>query len=199
MFFKGLIEQLADVPRYFRDGIYDSVSSDRLLIEEGRKILGAKNKLLGWKRMEERTRSRATGLCNYLMCIQLPLLKNFVPYEMLVVAPGTCEEKDGISLRYADKIGELVVVPLTGVITTSSIELQLEPVQMIPGHVYRLNNRVPMKLSASDDALSFCCLMIDFDLRHYLMDWDLSGRFDRKPEEHVTSLVDQPVEVQETY
>lgn len=183
MFFKGLVEAQLEAPDYFVSDILEQYAYAPALEEDPkRRFLGTGNKTISWHKMNLGLKIRLEHLNSFIASQQLPLLKNLVAYTAVVVQPPEEDASEGFSMRYADKIGELIVVPLRGNITISSQELGVEHMLM-PGFVYRVNNRVGSSLKASPDALAVANLMIDFDLRHYLMEWDLSGKFLRQPEE----------------
>lgn len=182
MYFKNLAEPATSIPSYFIDNVVGLLakSAERPAIDP-RRFLGVKNLVLGWRRMSGELRMAALDINHYIMSQQVPYLKNLVQYELVIAVP-TSEGLSELSKRYADKVCELLVTPLSGVITIASPEFEA-PIALTPGAVWRVNNRVPASIDASADAVALCTLMLDFDLKHYLMDWDLQGAFPRQPEE----------------
>lgn len=183
MYFKNFVESIIDIPSYYIETANGVLAkSVERPIADPRRFLGVKNLVLGWRRMTGDLRVATSDIQYYIMSQQVPYLRNLVNYELVIVTPTT-EPLSELSKRYADRICELLVVPLSGLMTLTSPEFETSRT-LEPGFVYRVNNRVPASIEATPNAAAVCIMMLDFDLKHYLMDWDLQGAFARQPDEY---------------
>jgi hypothetical protein len=150
-----------------------------------RAILGKNNAVQGFGKMTQELQRTLTQISGYILSQQIPLFKNMVVYESLLVSVPDRISRIEMPTRYLCRIGELVIVPLRGSITMSSDEFPLNDVTMTPGTMYRINNRMDSKFVASNDFLAACYNLLDFDLKRYLMPHDISSPFIRRQDEHV--------------
>lgn len=196
MYFKNLVEVLHDIPAYLTEEVAESLAkSKEQPSSDFRRFLGVKNQVLGWRKMEVDLRISTMSIQQFIMSQQNLCLKNLVQYETVIAIPTT-EEVSELSKRYVDKIGELIVVVLQGSLTIQSPEFD-ETTTLTSGFVYRINNRVPSSITVADGTIALCLLMIDFDLKHYLKEWDLQGNFLRQKEEH--KVISDVIEEKVTY
>lgn len=184
MFFKTICEEVGIVPNYM---ITDILVNDKNIatVEDPRAILGKGNAVQGFGKMSSELQRTLTQISAYILSQQIPMFKDMVVYESLLVDIPNGRSKIEMPTRYLCRVGELVVVPLRGSIIMQSDEFPDIEAEMLPGYMYRINNRIDSKFGASDDFLAACYNLLDFDLKRYLMPHDISSPFIRRKEEHV--------------
>jgi hypothetical protein len=186
MFFNNIAETIGPVPEYMiRDIMANEV--DIKPTDDPRTILGKGNAVQGFAKMNFNLQRTVTQLSGYLTSQQIPVLKEMVVYESLIVSiPGSVSELT-MPTRYLCRVGELIMIPLRGNVTINSGEFD-EGVAMSAGIAYRINNRVNSSFYASPDFLAVCYNFLDFDLRRYLMPHDISSPYPRRRDEYVNPV-----------
>lgn len=184
MFFKNISEELGIVPEYM---IADILVNGKHIapVPDPRAVLGRSNSVQGYAKMVPELQRVLTQVSAYIISQQLPLLKNMVVYESLLASIPDGKSELKMPTRYLCRVGELVVVPLTGTLTMSSLEFPDITSTMTPGKFYRINNRMDSNFEGSEDFVACCYNFLDFDLKRYLMPHDINSPFVRRQDEHI--------------
>ena len=191
MFFNTISEAVGIVPQYM---IADILVNNRDIVtnKDPRAVLGKENSIMGFGKMTGELQRTLTQVSAYILSQQIPEFKNMVVYESLLVEIPTVFSKIEMPTRYLCRIGELVVVPLKGSLTMESDEFHNVKVIMTPGTMYRINNRIDSRFTATPDFLAACYNLLDFDLKRYLMPHDISSPFIRRRDEYLDPEAAQP-------
>lgn len=182
MYFNNIAEKVGEIPSYF---IEDSLNKRDLLrmIADERHIIGKNNKIQRFTNADPAVKVNIGDITAYVLSQQFPFLKNMVSYESGIASLDGIVGDIIMPTRYIARAGEQIIVPLSGSATVTSSEFD-EVVTLVPGSVYRLNNRVNSTFTASEDFLTMFCSLIDFDLKKYLMTHDLHSPYTRKKDEY---------------
>jgi hypothetical protein len=128
-----------------------------------------------------------------------PFLKNLVSYESGIVCLDGNIAEVKMPTRYIARAGEQMIIPLSGSATVNSTEFP-ELFTLLPGTMYRFNNRVNSTFTASDDFLAVFVTLVDFDMKKYLLPHDWHSPYTRKKDEYLDpSLAPDIVEPQPAY
>ena len=185
MYFNNTHESIGTIPQYFIDnflecsGAIDPVLDQRVIIGEGNLIKGIGTMTNG------ALIKNILAITGYVYSQQFPLLKNMVAVEQLVCYPNPTLVSEGNQhSRYLARVGELILIPITGWLEVTSHEFPTTGAVMVPGSLYRLNNRIPREYTTSADFMCIGLSFLDFDLSNYLMLHDLNSPFIRRRDEY---------------
>jgi hypothetical protein len=183
MFFKNTAESLGPVPEYM---VKDIMANEMAIspTDDPRAVLGKSNAIQGFAKMNFNLQRTLSQLSSYLMSQHIPILKEMVVYESLIVSIPSSVSELQMPTRYLCRAGELIIIPLRGSVTMNSSEFP-DSVAMTPGIAYRINNRINSSFYASPDFLAVCYNFLDFDLRRYLMPHDISSPYPRRKDEYI--------------
>ena len=183
MYFKNLVEKLGEYPDYISEYMakYQGEVQERGK-PDLRKIMGEKTRILALRDATQELREKIEFIQNYIMSLQLPVLKEKIPYERSAMVPGNSVDTTAMPNRYLNRVGEVVVVVLSGSVDIFSSEFS-DSATLKAGCFYRLNARVPMSYTYSQDFYAVVIAYLDFDLAHYCMPFDLYGTMPRRRDE----------------
>jgi len=182
MYFNNIVENVCNIPRYFIDDALEKRDLLRMLPDD-RHIIGKKNKIQRFVLADAHIKNKITDVSTYIQSQQLPFLKNMVSYESGIASLDESTADIIMPTRYIARVGEQLIVPLSGTATVISSEFE-DSATLIPGFVYRLNNRVNSTFTVSENFLTIFLSMIDFDLKRYLMPHDFNAPYTRKKDEY---------------
>lgn len=191
MYFKQLAEKLGDAPDYVIEYLNDYIPEIKTKsISDSRFIFGDKTKILALRDSSPELKDHIEFLQQFIMSQQFEILKHRVPYERSVVLPGVGIDTSNVPNRYINRIGEFIVMPITGMCNIKSPEFGDVPQEMKVGELWRYNTRIPMTYEYSDDFCGIVINYVDFDLTHYLMPFDVHGLFPRRRDEWFDSKLE---------
>ena len=198
MYFKQIAEILDQAPNYFVDDILE-FKKDIITEQDPRSILGRGNTIQPFPKMPWYLQRSVTALSSYILSQQYPLLKNLVIHESLLVKMPSGVGEVKMPTRYLNRVGELLIVPLSGNGKIGSDEFS-DRVDLEVGKVVRINNRVNSRVVLSDDFVCAAFNFLDFDLKKYLMPHDLMSPFVRRKDEHLNpDLAPEPEVLENAY
>jgi len=183
MYFKNIAENVGILPDYMIKDIM-AYESDIEPVKDYRAVLGKENLIQNFVKMSPDLQRQVTQVSSYILSLQLPILKEMVIYESLLVNIPTVTSTIVMPTRYLCRVGELIIAPLKGGCVIESEEFP-SSVAFKPGYLYRINNRVNSTFMATPDFLCVAFNLLDFDLRRYLMPHDLRSAFIRRKDEHL--------------
>lgn len=183
MYFKNIAEKVGIVPEYMIKDIM-AYDSDIQPVKDYRAVLGKENLIQNFAKMSPELQRQVTQVSSYILASQLPILKDMVIYESLLVNIPEVTSTIVMPTRYLCRVGELIIVPLRGGCVIDSEEFP-STLSFEPGNLYRINNRVDSTFMATPDFLCVAFNLLDFDLRRYLMPHDLRSAFIRRKDEHL--------------
>jgi hypothetical protein len=187
MYFKKLSENIGTVPDYVIENMLDSIPEiNRLANTDPRKIFGDNSKTLSMLASSQELKAKIEFIQNFILSQQFDFLKNLIPYERTSVVPGSTNDATTLPNRYINRIGESVVVTISGSCTISCHEFA-DKETISTGSMWRINTRIPMNYEYSSDFVAVVITYIDFDLAHYLMPFDVHGVFPRRRDEWLDS------------
>lgn len=183
MYFKDLAEKLGDYPDYiaeymtrFQKEVQEKAKPDL------RKILGEKTRVLALREASPELRERIEFVQHYIMSLQLPVLREKIPYERSAMVVNNLVDTTSMPNRYLNRVGETVVLVLSGSVDIFSSEFE-HSATLKSGSFYRLNTRIPINYTYTPDFFAIVIAYLDFDLAHYCMPFDLYGTMPRRRDE----------------
>lgn len=184
MYFNNLAEKLYDAPDYIIEYITKFQKEIRTNAKKDfRQILGIKTLLYSYKNARQEIKEEFEFLQNYIMSQQPEILKNRVPYERTMVMVENLTDETVLPTRYINRIGENIILVVTGSVTLTSGEFPGE-FKMQAGEIWRYNSRVPVTYEYTPNFLGVVISYVDFDLTHYLMPFDVHGNMPRRRDEY---------------
>jgi hypothetical protein len=184
MYFKQLAEKLGDVPDYVIEYLTDYIPEIKAkAAPDSRLIFGDKTKILALRDSSVELKDHIEFLQQYIMSQQFEILRNRIPYERSGIIPSTSIDSTNLPNRYINRIGEFIVMPISGNCSIKCPEFGNVPQEMRVGELWRYNTRVPLTYEYSDDFCGIVINYVDFDLSHYLMPFDVHGLFPRRRDE----------------
>lgn len=189
MYFKKLADKLGEVPDYVIEELEDCLSEIRTDAKHSplRLIFGNLTKILAFRDSSMELKEKVDFIQYYIMSQQFAVLKDKIPYERTCIIPGTAVDTSILPNRYINRIGESIVLPITGSCSIKCDEFENIPQVMKVGELWRYNTRVPLTYEFSDDFVAVVITYVDFDLSHYLMPFDVHGIFPRRRDEWIDS------------
>jgi hypothetical protein len=184
MYFNNLTQTIDTIPRYFINNILEV--SEHITTEiDKRSIIGKDNKIQTSGKMPANLLKQVSAIGAYIYSQQYPLLKNMVIYETMLCQPPESLVGDiSQHSRYLNRIGELFLIPLTGQVKIATNDFNNATSILVPGHIYRINNRIGNRFFSSADFSCAAFTFVDFDLKNYLMPHDLHSPFVRRKDEY---------------
>lgn len=183
MYFNNITETIDIIPQYFIDNILELSGLIDTKLDK-RAILGKDNQIQHITRMPVNLIKHLNAIGAYVYSQQYPLLKNMVIYEsMLCRPPESLIGESSQHSRYLNRIGELFLIPLQGSVKILTKDFNTTST-LVPGSIYRINNRIGNRYIGSSDFLSAAFTFVDFDLKNYLMPHDLNSPFIRRRDEY---------------
>lgn len=188
MYFNSTHEVMGAIPQYFIDNFLECDSAINPVLDQ-RVIIGEGNLIRGIGTMTDGPLIKnILAITGYVYSQQFPLLRNMVAVEQLVCYPNPTLASEGNQhSRYLARVGELILIPITGQLEVTSHEFPVGNVPLVPGSLYRMNNRIPRLYTASADFVGVGLSFLDFDLSNYLMLHDLNSPFIRRKDEYADS------------
>lgn len=191
MYFKKLAEKLTDVPDYVIEYMTDYIPEmQEKAVPSLRKIFGDQSKILSFKNSSVELQNHLEFVQHFVMSQQYDFLKNLIPYERSCMLPGKDSDITTIPNRYINRIGESIIIPISGKCSIQCDEFSHVAQEINVGEVWRYNTRVPMNFKYSDNFVCIIITYIDFDMSHYLMPFDVHGIFPRRRDEWIDSTLE---------
>lgn len=174
---------MGECPKYMVDDIM--ALSDQFDFKPGiRNMIGEKNLLMPGSVMQKDLVNNLNFLLNYIISQHYPILKDKIIYEKTICRSGArVDSYDFPKLRYVYRVGETIMVPLSGTGTIKSEEFPSDTTEFKIGNMYRVNTRCAAQIVSSDDFIVANFTLVDFDMYKYLMPHDMHGYFPRRKDE----------------